>query len=63
MPAHIYEGLLVKKLLLSIADHLLASCLDTETGNRLDEFSAYWKFATLFHLSKVLVMLRPVFWV
>ena len=63
MPAHIYEGLLVKELLLSIADHLLASCLDAETGNRLDEFSAHWKFATLFHLTKVLVMLRPVFWV
>jgi hypothetical protein len=61
MPAHIDKGLLVEELLLGVADHLLAFRLDTEASNRLDKFSTDRQFATLFQLTKVLVMLWPMF--
>ena len=63
VPTHIHKCLLIKELLPLVADHLLTKGLDAKAGIRLDEHGAYWKLTTLFHLSQILVMLRPMLWV
>lgn len=60
MVAHIDKGLLVKELLLEVADHFLTECLDTKGGVGLDELCADGKLAALLHFLQVLIMLGSV---
>ena len=60
MEAHIDECLLVKELLVLVADHLLGKGLDTEASIWLDELCADGKLTALLHLSQILIMFRPM---
>lgn len=60
MPTHIDKSLLVKELLLLVADHLLSESLDAEARVWLDQHGAHGHLTTFFHLSEILVVLGPV---
>ncbi len=50
MEAHIDECLLVKELLVMVADHLLGKGLNAEAGVGLDKLCADGELTALFHL-------------